>query len=56
MGVIEQNLLFHLWLKKYKYLKSDFEVDPGEIDSRAMNKVKHYLEMFKDKIIWKGNN
>ena len=56
MGIIEQTLLFHLRLKKDKYLKSDFEVDPGEIDSCAMNKVKHYLEMFKDKIIWKGNN
>ena len=56
MGVIEQTLLFHLWLKKDKYLKSDFEVNTGEIDSRAMNKVKHYLEMFKDKIIRTGNN
>ena len=56
MGVIEQTLLFHLWLKKDNYLKTDFEVNPGEIDSRAMNKVKHYLEMFKGKIIRKGNN
>ena len=49
--VIEQTLLFHLWLKKDKYLKSDFEIENGNVDSRAMKRIKHYLEHFKTQII-----
>ena len=33
--VIEETLLFHLWLKKDKYLKSDCEIENGNVDSRA---------------------
>lgn len=56
LSVIEETLLFHLWLKKDKYLKSDFTVSEKMIDLRAMNRVKHYLENFKDKINRGGNN
>lgn len=55
-SAIEDTLLFHLWLKKNKYLKSDFIVSENMIDSRAINRAKHYLENFKDKIIRGGNN
>ena len=54
--VIEATLLFHLWLKKEQYLKSDFTVNDENVDSRAVNRVKHYLEMFKNKIHRGGNN
>ena len=55
-GVIEETLLFHLWLKKDRYLKSDFEIENGNVDSRAMKRIKHYLEHFKTQIIRGGNN
>ena len=43
-------------VKKDKYLKSDFEINEGNIDSRAMNRVKHYLQDFKGVIQRGGNN
>ena len=55
-GVIVETLLFHLWLKKDNYLKADFEIDNGNVDSRAMKRIKHYLEHFKAQIIRGGNN
>ena len=55
-GVIVETLLFHLWLKKDNYLKSDLEIDTGNVDSRAMKRIKHYLEHFKAQIIRGGNN
>ena len=54
--VIEDTLLFLLWLKKEQYLKSDFTVRDDNDDSRAVNRVKQYLEIFKDKIRRRENN
>ena len=55
-GVIVETLLFRLWLKKDKYLKSDFEIQNGNVDSRALSRIKHYLDHFKAQIIRGGNN
>ena len=54
-GVIQETLLFHLWLKKDKYLKSDFEINTADVDSRAMKRIKQYLQNFKVQIIRGGN-
>ena len=43
-------------VEKDNYLKSDFTVQDNMADSRAINHVNHYLEMFKTKIICGGNN
>ena len=36
-GMIKHTLMFHLWLKKDSYLKSDFEVADGIVDSISKN-------------------
>ena len=53
--VVEDTILFYLWMKKEKFLKSDFEVVDDEIDSRAMKRLKLYLQSFKNKIVRGGN-
>lgn len=40
-SVIKDTLYFHRWLKKDRYLKSDFHVPEGEHDSRASNRIKN---------------
>ena len=55
-SVIEDTLCFHRWLKKDHFLKSDFHVPEGRHDSRASNRIKHYLQSFKDNIQRAGNN
>ena len=53
---MEDTLIFHLWLKKEKFLKTDFEVRRGDVDSKALKRIKQYLEAFKEIIIREGNN
>ena len=53
--VVEDTLLFYLWMKQEQFLKSDFEVKDGEIDSRAMKRLKMYLHMFKKYIHRSGH-
>ena len=53
--VVEDTLLFYLWMKNEQFLKSDFQVKEGEIDSRAMKRLKLYLHMFKKHIKRSGN-
>ena len=48
--VVEDTLLFYLWMKKDNFLKSDFEVPENEVDSRAMKRLKTFLHMFKNNI------
>ena len=50
LSVVEDTLLFHLWLKNDNDLKSNFTVKESIIDSRATTYVKHYLEKFKGNI------
>ena len=54
--VLEDTLTFHLWLKKEKFLKSDFETVVGSSDSRAMQRIKRYLYDFKSIISRRENN
>ena len=54
--VIEDTLLFYLWLKKYNLLKEAFEVRRRDIDSKASKRIKEYLESFKNNIVRGGNN
>ena len=54
-AVIEDTLLFHRWLKKERYLKTDFDVKEGENDSRASSRIKHFLQAFKDNVRRSGN-
>ena len=35
LSILEETQLFHLWLKKDLYLKSDLEKNNGEVDSIA---------------------
>ena len=42
-------------MKQEQFLKSDFEVKDGEIDSRAMKRLKMYLHMFKKNIHRSGH-
>ena len=53
---MEDTLIFHLWLKKEKFLKTDFEVRRGDVDSKALKRIKQYLEAFKEIIVRQGNN
>ena len=43
-------------MKKDNYLKLDLIVQDNTVDSRAMIRVKHYLDFFKTKIICGGHN
>ena len=54
--VIEDTLLFYLWLKKDHFLKEDFEVRRRDVDSKASKRIKEYLESFKKNIVRGGNN
>ena len=53
---VEDTLIFHLWLKQDKFLKTDFEVRRRDVDSKAEKRIKLYLEAFKDIIVRAGNN
>jgi hypothetical protein len=53
--VIEDTVLFHQWMKQDNYLKSDFDVPPRGIDSRASHRIKCYLELFKKHVVRGGN-
>ena len=55
-GMIENTLMFHLWLKKDQFLKTDFVVANGEVDSIAMQRIKSYLSIFKSFVVRGGNN
>ena len=54
-SVIEDTILFHEWLKQDEFLKTDFVINDNAIDSRAMRRIKNYLQAFKESIIRKGN-
>ena len=54
-NVIEGTILFHEWLKQDKFLKTDFVVDDGNIDCRAMMRIKAYLQSFKTFVKRPGN-
>ena len=56
LSVLEETVLFHLWLKKDSYLKSDLERNNGEVDSIAEKRIKLYLENYKSIIVRRGNN
>ena len=53
--VLKNTLSFHQWLKKEKFLKTDFVEDEANGESRASLHVKNYLEKFKDVIHCGGN-
>ena len=53
--VVEETLLFYLWMKNKKFPKSDFQVHDNQIDSRAMHCLKTYLSLFKNTISRGGN-
>lgn len=55
-SILEDTLLFHLWLKKDKFLKTDFKVKRRDVDSKAQRRIKVYLEAFKQIIVREGNN
>ena len=54
-AVIEDTILFHEWLKQDEFLKSDFVISENEHHSRAMGRIKSYLQAFKESIVRKGN-
>ena len=37
-------------------MKSYFEISGDNIYSRAMDRIKRYLQLFKNKVVCKGNN
>ena len=53
--VVEDTLLFYLWMKKETFPKSDFEVRRNQRESRALRRIKSYLRIFKKYIIRGGN-
>jgi hypothetical protein len=53
--VVQDTLIFHQWMKQDKYKKSDFIRQPNEVDSKVMNRIKHYLQLFKQNVLRKGN-
>ena len=55
-SILEDTLTFHLWLKKNRFLKTDFEVKRRDVDSKAQRRIKVYLEAFKQIIVRGGNN
>jgi len=52
---LTETLLFHEWLKKGKYLKTDFIILPNSHDSKASRRIKTFLESFKD-VFKRGGN
>ena len=55
LSMIEDMLAFYFWLKKGKYLKSDFEICDDNLDSRVISQTKCYLQLFKNSVVRKGN-
>ena len=55
-SILEDTLTFHLWLKKDRFLKTDFEVKRRDVDSKVQRRIKVYLEAFKEIIVRGGNN
>ena len=53
--VVEDTLLFYLWMKKETFPKSDFEVKKNQRESRALRRIKSYLRIFKKNVIRGGN-
>ena len=53
--VLTETLMFHMWLKKEKYDKTDFITLPGTSDSKASRRIKTYLQNFKE-VIKRGGN
>ena len=45
--VLTETLLFHEWLKKEKYLKSDFVIVEYSHDSKASRRIQTHLESYK---------
>ena len=43
-------------MKKDNFLKTDFEVKRRDVDSKALQRIKVYLEAFQQIIISGGNN
>ena len=54
--VIHDTLIFYLWLKQEKFLKSDFQLSRRGVESKAMRWIKEYLNDFKHVIKRGGNN
>ena len=53
--ILTETLLFHEWLKKDKYLKTDFAIVENSHDSKASRRIKTYLESYKE-VIKRGGN
>ena len=45
--MIERNLIFHLWLEKNNYLKSDFKFAENKHAYRTIHCIRKYLNLFK---------
>ena len=54
-SAIEYTILFHQWLKEDKFLKRNLLPGENGEDSRALWRVKKFLELFKEYIVRKGN-
>ena len=54
-GIIEHTVMFHLWLKKDNYLKSDFKVGDGNVDLISMLRIKKYMDLFQSFVVCGGN-
>ena len=55
MSVLHNTLTFHQWLKKDKFIKTDFVEDSINGQSIASLRIKEYLEKFKQ-VVHRGGN
>ena len=55
MSVLHNTLTFHQWLKKDKFIKTDFVEDSVNGQSIASLRIKEYLEKFKQ-VVHRGGN
>ena len=53
--VLIDTLLFHKWIKKDRYLKTDFDIIGNSHDSKASRHIKTYLENYKQ-VVQRGGN
>ena len=54
--MIQDTLLFRVWLKQGLFLRSNFEVTFGNTESKALERVTQFLQKNKNNIVHKGNN
>lgn len=54
-NTVEETIMFHQWMKKDLYPKSDFEDGPDGQDCRAQSRVKTFLQNFKTHVVRSGN-